>query len=427
MSTWRQRWQSAGSQLRRPWLALGLALAAVAAYFGQSYYRAHHELTEIREHIANLELPEAKTRLEAYLEAWPKDGEAQVLLARTHRMMGHFPTASAYLRQAESAAASPSEITLEKLLLEVEQTGELSAATSVLQQYLDGNAPEAPMAFQALATGALRVRRLDLADYWLHLWVDRLPDDWRGHFFLGGIYRNRGIWHEAVREFEQALALRPSYAEAQHWLGVCLVRSGHDHGKAIQHLESYLERKPTSATALSALAQAQFSLGQRDAAAATVNRLLEQDDRHTWALLILAQIQLEDGEGEKALATLGRINARKKSADPRERGMLLSLQAKTLRYLGRTLEAETYERQFRVLNDDLQQLATALGNITNPADQLNLRRQVGLLYLRLGYFDEAQQWLEAVRRARPDDKIVQQALDECQRKVSEAESPEGSR
>ena len=60
-------------------------------------------------------------------------------------------------------------------------------------------------------------------------------------------------------------------------------------------------------------------------------------------------------------------------------------------------------------------------------DQLNLRRQVGLLYLRLGYFDEAQQWLEAVRRARPDDKIVQQALDECQRKVSEAESPEGSR
>lgn len=420
MSTWRQPWRIS-SLHRRPWLLFGFLFGVAAiAYLAYPHYRARLELAEARQLIENLELSEAKSRLESHVLTWPKDGEAHILLARINRMTGLFPTALSHLRQAEAAAGSPTEITLEKLLLDVEQTGEIGAATSVLQRYLDSDAPEAPMILHALSVGAFRVRRVDLADYWLHYWTEHYPRDWRGHFLLGMVLRNRGFWYEAEQEFDQVLALRPSYLEAHHWLGVCLVRSGHDYAKAMQHLEAYLRTAPGSPTALSALAQAQLGLNERAAAGATVARLLEQDSKNAWGLLLEAQIQLDDEKPEEALATLGKVDTRN-SADPRERAMLLSLQAKAHRLLGHVAEAEACERRFRAMDDDIQQLGAALGKATKPGDKLALQRQIGLLYLRLGDYDEAQHWFNAVLRVKPDDKIVQQALDDYRRHGSESE------
>ena len=427
MGASRKPWHNFGRYLRRPWLVLGVVVGVAAVgYLAKPYYQAHRELTEARRLIDDLELKEAKNLLERYLQTWPKDGEAHLLLARTDRMLGLFPTAFAHLRQAESMAGSPSAITLEKLLLNAEQTGEISSATSILQSYLDSNAPEAPQVLQALSMGAFRARHYLAAGRWLQFWTENFPSDWRGHLIRGMLFRNQGNWSGAEQELEQVLALKPSYAEAHHWLGICLVRSGYDYSKGIQHLEIYLRTAPSSSTALTALGQAQLALNQREAAAATVARLLEQEGQHTWGLLLRAQIQLDDGAADQALATLGRVGITN-SSDPRERGMLLSLRAKVLRLMGRVAEAESCERQFRALDDDLRQLAAAMGKLTNPGDEVPVQRKIGLIYLHLGDYEEAQHWFDAVLRAKPDDKIVKQALDDYRRQHFEPPPPDRER
>lgn len=53
------------------------------------------------------------------------------------------------------------------------------------------------------------------------------PECWMAHLNLGGALLDGGKIEEAARHFEQALQLKPDYAEAYYNLGNCAARSGH--------------------------------------------------------------------------------------------------------------------------------------------------------------------------------------------------------
>jgi tetratricopeptide (TPR) repeat protein len=337
--------------------------------------------------------------------------------------MEHFPTAWSNLRQAEELGGPFQEINLEKLLLAVQQTGELTPEAAGLQRALDTRAPESPGILSALAMGALRARRLDLVNKWLELWLQLYPQDWRAHFFRGTFFSVKAQWPQAEDELEEAAALHPDYAETHRSLGVAQVRGGHKYADAIHHLEFYLQRFPESLPALTALAQAQLELGQRPTATATIERLLAKDPRHAWGLLLQAQIRLDEGRAEEALATLKTIDI-PETPDLRERSMLLFLTAKAHRLLGQLDQAAELERQYREMDGDIQKLGSAMESATAPGQDPNLQRKIGLLYLRLHNATEAQRWFDAVLKVNPDDKIIHRALADYFDSRSDAESRE---
>src|SRR5262245_53122329 len=120
MMNWRPHWPASITRNSRRWLGIagvGLVLLATAAgvyYWAYPSYRARQELAETRRLLDDLELAQAKQRLETYLKERPNDGEAHLLLARTDRLIGLMPTAWSHLRQAEALSGPASEVALEK-------------------------------------------------------------------------------------------------------------------------------------------------------------------------------------------------------------------------------------------------------------------------------------------------------------------------
>src|SRR5262249_756677 len=132
---------------------------------------------------------------------------------------------------------------------------------------------------------------------------------------------------------------------------------------------------------------------------------------------------LEEGQAEQALAALDKVTI-PETADPREPAMLLFLQARCHRLLGNVAKAEVYERQYRAMDSDIQQLRSALDQASAAGQKPEMHRKSGLICVRLGSFSEAVQWLSAVLQANPNDKIAHQALAECYSRRNDPESHE---
>jgi len=74
------------------------------------------------------------------------------------------------------------------------------------------------------------------------------------HYLLGSKLMNSGHGSEAIEQFEEALRVRPNYAEAHNNLGILLARIPDRSGEAIAHFEAALRLDPK-------LAQAHRNLG----------------------------------------------------------------------------------------------------------------------------------------------------------------------
>jgi tetratricopeptide (TPR) repeat protein len=78
------------------------------------------------------------------------------------------------------------------------------------------------------------------------LWRDTLmknPQCWMAHNNLGSVFNRLGRLPDAIGEYEQALQLKPDYAEAHYNLGVALVQLGRL-PEAVGHWEQALRIKP---------------------------------------------------------------------------------------------------------------------------------------------------------------------------------------
>jgi beta-barrel assembly-enhancing protease len=74
------------------------------------------------------------------------------------------------------------------------------------------------------------------------------PDDTRAYFLLGEIYRQRGQVsdaHEALKNYNRAIALDPSYAAPHKAIGLIHYKKGH-RALAKKHFESCLQLSPNS-------------------------------------------------------------------------------------------------------------------------------------------------------------------------------------
>jgi Tfp pilus assembly protein PilF/peroxiredoxin len=90
---------------------------------------------------------------------------------------------------------------------------------------------------------------------------------------LGTLYMKAGQVAKARAAFEQALRLKPDYAEASNSLGALLAQSGEIPG-AIEHFRAAIQAKPDFADALNNLGFALFQTGQLDEAHALYQKAL---------------------------------------------------------------------------------------------------------------------------------------------------------
>jgi tetratricopeptide (TPR) repeat protein len=96
------------------------------------------------------------------------------------------------------------------------------------------------------------------------LWRDNVskdPNVWAAHNHLGFALQSGGKLGDAIGQYEQALCLKPDYAEAHYNLGVALQQAG-KLGDAIDHYEQAVRLRPEFAEAHNNLGDVLIQLGR---------------------------------------------------------------------------------------------------------------------------------------------------------------------
>ncbi|HUJ72028.1 MAG TPA: tetratricopeptide repeat protein [Verrucomicrobiae bacterium] len=210
------------------------------------------------------------------------------------------------------------------------------------------------------------------------LWRDTLaknPNAWLAHYNLGSDLERTGRTQEALEQYEQALRVKPDYAEAHNGLGAALVQTGRA-GEAIVHFERALQIKPDFAEAHCNLGFALEQVGRVGEAIGQLEQALRirPDDPEAYNNLGGALLLL--GEPQEAVVEYDRA-AKVKPDSAAIHNNLATALART----GRIKEAVAqYEQALRIEPDYAQahyNLARLLASLP-PAQGGDPVRAVGL-------------------------------------------------
>jgi tetratricopeptide (TPR) repeat protein len=245
--------------------------------------------------------------------------------------------------------------------------------------------------------------------------VEKRLSNPRAHYNLGNMLLQAGDVQGAIGHYEQAVRIKPDYAEAHNNLGFALVRQGRLQ-EAIGHYERALRTRPDLAESHCALGVALIQLGRVQEAMEQYQQALriKPDDAEAHnnvglALVQVGRLQEAIGHYEQAL----RIK-------PDVAGVHNNLGI-ALVQLGRVQEAmEQYQQALRIKPDDAEahyNLGTALmeqGKVQEAIghyeqalrikpDDAKAHNNLGNALLRLGKVPEAIQHCEQALRIKPDD------------------------
>jgi tetratricopeptide (TPR) repeat protein len=110
------------------------------------------------------------------------------------------------------------------------------------------------------------------------------------HAEIGATYRAVAVFDEAVREYQQALALCPTFVDLRTELGKTLREMG-DLPGSIRELELVRAEQPRYAPGRIHLGLSYYAAGRRDVAAAEWRAVLETDATNSSARMYLAMLE----------------------------------------------------------------------------------------------------------------------------------------
>lgn len=126
------------------------------------------------------------------------------------------------------------------------------------------------------------------------------PAAWMAHTNLAIALVDAGRAVEALPHYEQALRLRPGYAEGENNYGYALIALGRP-ADAVPHLRRAVELMPHYADAHNNLGRAFMALGQAEAGKAAFAAAIRADPRHAVAHVNLGQALAAGGDAAAAL------------------------------------------------------------------------------------------------------------------------------
>jgi len=126
------------------------------------------------------------------------------------------------------------------------------------------------------------------------------------HASMGNIYRHKGEYEEAEREYLRAIELNPGYPWSHHWYAKGLSSQGREDERRAQQQIAY-ELDPLSLPVLSTMAS--YSRRDREPKKAIeyCERALEIGSRMHWIYLYLALAHLDVGDTAEALESVERL------------------------------------------------------------------------------------------------------------------------
>jgi Flp pilus assembly protein TadD len=214
------------------------------------------------------------------------------------------------------------------------------------------------MALGGLMTGVIAVLMVcawKQTAYWKNnqtLWTHALActtDNYAAHFKLGNVLMQKGRVDEAIPHYQNAVQIRPDYAQAHNNLGGALLQEGKV-DEAIPHLQKALQINPGYGNAHSNLGNALLQKGSASEAIAHFQRALQIEPADArvldkLALLLAAWPDATLRNGNKAVELARQANALTGGNNP----FILHTLAAALAEAGRFPEAvETAQRALRL-------------------------------------------------------------------------------
>lgn len=399
---------------RRP-VWVGLAALALVALAAGPHAWAWHQLRAARASLAKYHPAEARTALASSLKVWPGRPSVRLLASRAARQAGDFEEADRHLRAAQRATGGPSdEVAFEWALLQA-AAGNIWDVDEYLQRRADQDPGLAPLAWEALAEGYLRVFRTADAMACLDHWLQRDPDNVRALELRGLTYvTGKGV-KRGSDDFRRALELDPSRVETRGQLARCLLDLG-GYEEALPLLERLAREKPDDPEILSRLARCQNMVGRADDARRVLDGVLAAHPDNPTALRTRGQFALADGNPAEAEGWLRRAAG----AAPNDyQTQWLLFQA--LQQQNRAAEAR---EQLRVA-EDVKDRTERLGELRSrrlgehPLDPA-LHYEMGMLLIRTGRPDQGELWLQSALSLDPNYAPAHSALADLYERAGKA-------
>jgi predicted Zn-dependent protease len=417
----RRLWQRWAAMLVCALFAVAaLAYAGLGSWHRRARSPDNHESDPWQQALRAIEtgdLPLAQTCLNRCATNWPLNAEVHFLLGRTCRRMGATVGWQTHLHKAKLLGWPEEQIKFERQLQQA-QSGDIWKVEDKLTEYLNAFHPEEGLIFEALAKGYLELYSLFDLERLTDLWLERYPNDWRPRLYRGRTFHIAHTPDRAISEYRRVLDIKPDQADAQLWLAGALTLDG-QFEEALTRFQTYLQSHPNAPAAMLGIANCQFSLGQTDAARATLDRLLAESKDNVAGMLVRAKLELEDGTPEEALVWLKRAEA----VAPRESDVLQNL-ARAYRRLGKHRDAETCERQLQDIQKLYERLAIIERQIAKDPENIPLRYEAGVIYLRLGRTEDAARWLRILLRLDPNHQPTHKLLAEHFQQVGDVRRAE---
>ncbi len=393
------------SFLAHPFRLLALLVAGLAIGLSGPHAWAWHQLRAGRSALARYHPEEARDHLARCLGTWPNSVEGQLLASRAARQSGKFDEAALHLRAAQRQLSGTSdEVAFEWALLQA-ASGNVREVEEFLQRQTEQAPEKAPLVWEALAEGCVRVYRILDALAFLNHWLGLDPDNLRALELRGLAYQNGKSAHKGAEDFRRVIERDPT-RDATRWrLVLCLLDMG-GYAEAFPHLERVARQKPDDPDVQVRLARCHNMLDRGAEARQIVDAVLERHPEHALALRTRGQFALADNRPAQAERWLRRaVQARPNDYQ----SQFLLVQA--LRQQNKVEEARTALKKAEALKDR----AERLGELTSrklseqPLDPA-LQCEMGVLVLRNGHAKTGEAWLLSALRLDPNYRPAHAAL-----------------
>ena len=262
-----------------------------------------------RPDLARYHPEEARGHLAAVQKVWPDRPAVRLLASRAARQAGDFAEADRHLRAAYRAAGGPTEeIAFEWALLQA-AGGNVWEVDEYLQRRADEDPSLAPLAWEALAEGYLRVYRTLDAMACLNHWLQVDPDNLRARELRGMTYvTGKGVARGA-EDYRGVLERDPARDDTRWRLVLCLLDLGGVRRGPPAPGAGSPPAGPTTRTCWPGWPAARTCVGRGAEARQLFDRVLARHPDHAAALRTRGQFALADRDPAEAERWLRRAVA----------------------------------------------------------------------------------------------------------------------
>lgn len=385
------------------WAATALLVLMLAAPQAWAWYH----LREARAALANYHPEQARAALSACERVWGGRVSVRLLACRAAWQDGDPEAAFAELRAAQRLAGGATEETAFEWALLQASAGHFADVEEYLHRRAQQSPEVAPLIWEALSVGYLRVYRAFDAMPCLNLWLRHQPENLRALELRARAYVIGKSVSHGVQDYRKVLSMDPTRTPTRWRLIGCLLDLG-SYDDAAAELELLARDSRDDPEIAGRLARCYIMSRRADDARVLLDTALANHPSHGLCLRIRGQLSLSQKQPAEAEAYLRRAVA-VLAEDYQTQWLLFE----AIRQQGKLEEARVQQHKAEEIKDRTERLGELQSRklAEQPLDPA-LHYEMGVLLLRTGYPEVGEQWLHSALKLDFNHKPSHAALAE---------------